>query len=156
MVEVGSKAPEFTLFSSDKKEVSLSDYKGQNVVLLFFPFAFSSVCTKELCDMRDNMAQFNNWDAQVLGLSIDSPFTLAKFKEENQLNFPLLSDFNKGVSRAYNSLYEEFPAFGMRGVSKRSVFLVGKDGTIKHMEVCASPGDMPNFASLKETLSGLN
>ena len=95
MLQVGDKAPAFTLFSSDKKEVKLEDFQGQNVVLLFFPLAFTSVCTTELCTMRDDIAYYQGLNAQILGISVDSVFTLAKFKDEQHLNFPLLSDFNK-------------------------------------------------------------
>src|SRR5436190_301345 len=114
----GDQAPSFKLFSSDKKEVALEDYKGKNLVILFFPMAFTSVCTAELCAMRDNIADYNHLNADVVGISVDSPFTLAKFKEEQALNFPLLSDFNKEVSKAYGALYENF-VLGMKGVSKR-------------------------------------
>lgn len=155
-IKKGDKAPSFTLISAEKKPVSLGDYEGKNVVILFFPFAFTGVCTEELCSMRDNIAMYADLDASILGISVDSPFTLEKFKSEQNLNFPLLSDFNKEASRAYGSLYEEFPAFGLRGVSKRSVFVIDKAGIIQHVEICPSPGDMPNFDAVKETLSSLN
>jgi len=153
---VGDKAPFFKLVSSEKIEVSLSNYAGKNVVLLFFPLAFTGVCTTELCTMRDNLTYYNRMNAEVLGVSVDSPFTLEKFKAEQNLNFPLLSDFNKEASRAYDSLYEEFPAFGMRGVSKRSAFVIDKEGIVQYKEICASPGDLPKFDAIKETLSNLN
>lgn len=156
MIEVGSLAPEFTLVSDEKKEVNLTDYRGKNIVLLFFPFAFTGVCTKEMCEMRDSMGQMNAWDAQVLGVSIDSPFVLAKFKEEESLNFPLLSDFNKTAIRAYDTIYEEFPAFGLKGVAKRSAYIIDKEGIVKYAEICGSPGDEPNYEAMKETLSSLN
>ena len=96
-IQIGQPAPNFTLFNSDKQKVSLSDFAGQNVLLLFFPQAFTGTCTKELCSTRDNIALYNQADAQVLGISVDSVFTLAKYKEDQHLNFPLLSDFNKTV-----------------------------------------------------------
>ena len=151
-LKTGDKAPLFTLHASDTKEVSLKDYQGRNVVVLFFPLAFTGVCTEELCTMRDALADFNNMDADVLAISVDSPFTLAKFKESENLNFPLLSDFNKEVSRQYGSLYDTF-AFGMQGVSKRSAFVVDKEGVIRYAEVLESAGDLPNFAAIKETLT---
>lgn len=154
-VEVGSPAPGFTLVDSDKKEVALKNYKGQNVVLLFFPFAFTSVCTEELCTMRDNIADYEGLNAQILAVSVDSPFTLEKFKKEQQLNFPVLSDFNKEVSSNYGALYEDF-VFGLKGVSKRSVFVIDKDGVIRHKEVLENAGELPNFEAVKETLSSLN
>jgi len=155
-VQKGQPAPEFSLFDDAKNKVSLSDYKGKNVVLLFFPFAFTSVCTAELCSVRDNLTSFNNANAQVFGISVDALFTLAKFKEEQQLNFPLLSDFNKTASRAYNVLYDVFPAFELQGVSKRAAFVIDKEGIIQYSEVCATPGDQPDFKAIQETLSALN
>ncbi len=154
-IQVGAPAPDFTLFSDEKKEVSLSDFKGKNVILLFFPQAFTGVCTEELCSMRDNIGVYEQLDAQILAVSVDSPFTLDKFKSEQQYNFPLLSDFNKNVSEQYGSLHEEF-AFGMKGVSKRSAFVIDKDGIVQYAEVLENPGKMPNFGAVKETLSSLN
>lgn len=151
-VKVGEKAPSFTLRNSATEEVSLSDYKGKNVVALFFPLAFTGVCTTELCEIRDSIADYNNMDAEVVAISVDSPFTLAKFKEEQGYNFPLLSDFNKEVSRAYGSLYEEF-VLDMKGVSKRSAFVIDKEGTIKYAEVLENAGDIPNFAAVRDTLA---
>ena len=151
-VKVGDKAPSFTLHASDKSEVSLESYRGKKVVLLFFPLAFTGVCTTELCTMRDDIANYNSLDAQILAVSVDSPFVLNKFKEEQNLNFPLLSDFNKGVSRSYGSLYEEF-VLGMRGVSKRSAFVIDAEGVIRYAEVLESAGDLPNFDAIKTALA---
>ena len=120
-IEAGQAAPDFKLYDSEKNQVALSDLKGKNVLLLFFPQAFTGVCTKELCGVRDDIARYSNANAQVLGISVDSIFTLAKFKEEQGYNFPLLSDFNKEVSEAYGCLYETF-VFDMKGVSRRSAF----------------------------------
>ncbi|MCB0640926.1 MAG: redoxin domain-containing protein [Phaeodactylibacter sp.] len=153
-VHVGDKAPEFQLFADDKQEVKLADYGDKNVVLLFFPLAFTGVCTTELCTMRDDIAYYGGLDAQVLAVSVDSVPTLAKFKEDQKLNFPLLSDFNKEVSRAYDVLHEAF-AFGMKGVAKRSAFVIDKDGTVRYAEVLDNPGELPNFEAIKETLNSL-
>jgi len=153
-VTIGQAAPTFTLFSSDKKEVSLSDFKGKNVLLLFFPQAFTSVCTAELCNIRDNIGMYSNVNAEVLGISVDSVFTLAKFKELQGYNFTLLSDFNKEVTNAYDVMIETF-AFGMKGVSKRASFVVDKEGNIAYSEVTATPGDMPNFEAINEVLGKL-
>ena len=150
-IEIGQSAPEFALFNTEKNKVSLSDYKGKNVVLLFFPLAFSGVCTKELCSMRDDMAKYNGMNAAILGVSIDSLFTLGRFKQENLLEFDLLSDFNKEVSAMYACLYESF-AFEMRGVSKRSAFVIDADGIIRYAEVLESAGDLPNFEAIDECL----
>ncbi len=154
-IKVGEKAPDFKLYSSDKNEVSLHDYEGKNVVLLFFPLAFTGVCTTELCNMRDDIASYNGLDAEILAVSVDSLFTLEKFKEEQKLNFPLLSDFNKTASTAYGALYEDF-VLGMKGVSKRSAFVIDKEGVVRYAEVLENAGDLPNFEAVKETLSSLN
>ncbi len=153
---IGKPAPAFTLFDTDKKATSLADFKGQNVVVLFFPLAFTGVCTTELCSIRDNIATYNSANAQVLGISVDSVFSLGKFKDEQKLNFPLLSDFNKNASKSFDVLYEVFPAFEMQGVSKRSAFVIDKEGVVQYEEVCATPGDLPNFTAIQETLNKLN
>lgn len=154
-IQVGDKAPSFTLYSEAQKPVNLTDYQGQNVVLLFFPLAFTGVCTAELCTMRDAMTEYNDLNAQVLAVSVDSPFTLEKFKQAENFNFPLLSDFNKEVSRQYGSLYEEF-VFDMRGVSKRSAFVIDASGVVRYAEVLESAGDLPNFDAIKATLANLS
>ena len=149
------QAPDFTLKNTQNEDVTLSSLLGdKNVVLLFFPLAFSSVCTKELCSTRDNLKIYNSLDAKVLGVSVDSFFTLKAFKESNNLNFSLLSDFNKEVSEKYDSLYEDF--FGMKGVSKRSVFVIDKEGSIIHSEILDDAGDMPDLSKVQEVLSELS
>lgn len=153
-LSIGSKAPDFTLVSSDKQNITLSDHLGKPVLLLFFPLAFTSTCTAELCSVRDNIATYNQANATVLGISVDSPFTLAKFKEEQKLNFNLLSDFNKEVSGAYGCLYENF-VLGLKGVSKRSAFVIDAEGTIKYAEVLESAGDLPNFEAIQEVIAAL-
>lgn len=151
MLTVGQKAPNFTLFNSNKKEISLAQFQGKNVVILFFPMAFTSVCTAELCEMRDNITTYADLDAEVVGISVDSPFTLAKFKDDQKLPFDLLSDFNKEISQAYDTMYETF-ALNLKGVSKRSAFVVDKDGVIQYAEVLESAGDVPNFQAVQEAL----
>jgi len=125
------------------------------VLLLFFPQAFTGVCTKELCGVRDNIAFYNNANARVLGISVDSVFTLNKFKEEQHYNFSLLSDFNKEVSALYNSIYHDW-ILDMKGVSKRSAFVIDKEGTIQYAEVLENAGEVPNFEKIKEVLARLN
>jgi len=154
-ITVGDQAPDFTLTSDAKEEISLSDYKGKNVVVLFFPLAFTGVCTTELCTMRDDLSAYEGLNAQILAVSVDSPFTLEQFKNTQNYNFPLLSDFNKEASEAYGSLYEEF-AFGMKGVSKRSAFVIDKEGIIRYAEVLENAGEEPNYEDIKATLSRLN
>ncbi len=154
-IETGLPAPEFSLYNTDKNKISLSDYKGRNVLLLFFPLAFTGTCTKELCSIRDNISMYNNSNAEVLGISVDSIFTLAKFKEEQHLNFNLLSDFNKDASSAYGSLYKTF-GFDMQGVSKRSAFLIDREGVIRYAEVLENATEIPNFTAIEEVLSKYN
>ena len=154
-IEVGQSAPDFTLYDSSKKKVTLSEQKGHAVLLLFFPLAFTSTCTKELCAVRDNIAWYNNANAKVFGISVDALHTLAKYKEEQQLNFTLLSDFNKDVSALYGSLYEMF-GYNMKGVSKRSAFVIDKDGMVRYAEVLENAGEIPDFEAIKKTLDRLN
>ncbi len=154
-LQVGQAAPDFSLYDTGKQVVTLSSFKGSPVVILFFPLAFTSVCTAELCSVRDNIAAFNSVNAQVLGISVDSLYTLGKFKEDQHLNFPLLSDFNREASTAYEALYDTF-AFGMRGVSKRSAFVVDASGNIAYAEVLESAGDQPNFQAIHQALSSLS
>jgi glutaredoxin-dependent peroxiredoxin len=155
-IEKGQQAPAFTLYDSEKNKVSLTDHKGKNVVLLFFPLAFTSVCTAELCSVRDNISLYNDAGAQVFGISVDSLFTLDKFKKEQQLNYPLLSDFNKTAAAGYGVLYDTFPAFEMQGVSKRAAFVIDKNGIVQYSEVCPTPGDQPDFAAIQQVLASLN
>ncbi len=153
-LQVGQKAPDFTLFNTEKKEVSLSGFAGNPVLLLFFPQAFTGVCTEELCSVRDNMAQYNSMNVTVLGISVDSIFTLGKFKQEQNYNFDLLSDFNKEVSTAYEAIYDTF-VFNMNGVSKRAAFLVDAKGDIAYAEVLESAGDQPDFKAIQSAIESL-
>lgn len=154
-IKIGDVAPDFTLVSDAKESVTLSSHKGKNVVVLFFPLAFTSVCTTELCTMRDDIADYQDLNTNILAISVDSPFTLERFKQDQNLNFPLLSDFNKEVARAYGALYEDF-VMGMKGVAKRAAFVVDAEGIIRYAEVLESAGDLPNFEAIKSTLSQLN
>lgn len=154
-LQVGQTAPDFTLYDSEKNKVTLSELAGSPVVILFFPLAFSGVCTKELCSVRDSMTAYNQSNAKVLGISVDSLFTLAKFKEDQQLNFTLLSDFNRIASSAFGVLYDAFPAFEMQRVSKRAAFVIDGQGVVRYAEVCATPGDLPDFTAIQSTLAGL-
>jgi peroxiredoxin len=153
-IQLGQAAPDFTLFDSDKNPVQLSAQLGHNVLLLFFPQSFTGVCTKELCSVRDNMALYNQANAKVFGISVDSVFTLGKFKEEQQLNFPLLSDFNKKVSELYESIYHDW-ILDMKGVSKRSAFVIDRKGIVQYAEVLESAGDVPDFEKINAKLSEL-
>jgi glutaredoxin-dependent peroxiredoxin len=154
-ITTGNNAPEIKLFNTTKQEITLIGLKGKNVVLLFFPLAFTGTCTTELCNIRDNYNIYEGLNAVVLGISVDSLFSLGKFKEEQKLNFDLLSDFNREASTAYGCLYNEF-VFGMKGVSKRSAFVVDKNGVIQYAEVLEKAGDLPDFEKIQACLKSLH
>jgi len=154
-LKVGDNAPSFTLHNTEKQEVSNAAFDGKNLLLLFFPLAFTGVCTTELCTVRDDIGNYENTNAAVVGISVDSLFVLEKFRAEQNIGFPLLSDFNKTTASAFGVLYDEFPAFGMKGVSKRAAFIVDKNGVIQYSEVCPSPGDLPNFEAITNKLKEL-
>lgn len=151
-IEIGQQAPGFALYDTTKNKISLSDLQGNNVLLLFFPQAFTSVCTQELCSVRDNIGFYTNANAKVMGISVDSVFTLAQFKEVQHYNFPLLSDFNKNVSAAYGSLYDTW-ILDMKGVSKRSAFVIDRQGIIRYAEILENASDQPNFAGIQKALA---
>lgn len=154
-MQLNHAAPDFSLFNTEKKKITLSELKGKNVVLLFFPLAFTSTCTAELCSMRDNLTTYNNLNAEVFGISVDSLFSLGKFKEEQKINFDLLSDFNKTASKSYNTIYDSF-VFEMEGVSKRSAFVIDKDGILRHAEILEKASEIPSFDAILNVLKGLN
>ena len=154
-LKIGDKAPGFSLLNSNIEKVSLSDFIGKNVVLLFFPLANTGVCTKEMCSFRDELKSYEDLDAQVLGVSVDSPFALQMWVEKNNYNFPLLSDFNKEVSASYGALYDVFAPgkLDFKGVAKRSAFVIDKDGNIKYAEVLEDAGNEPSYEAMKKALS---
>lgn len=153
-LKIGDKAPAFKLIDSDKKEVSLSDFAGKNLIVHFFPAAFTGVCTTQLCTVRDAIGMYHNDNCDVVAISVDLPFTLGKFKELQNLNFTLLSDFNKEASRSYGAIYEDW-ILGLKGVSKRAAFVLDKEGTIKYAEVLENAGELPNFEAINQTLASL-
>lgn len=153
-IERGQLAPDFALYDSDKNIVTLSDLKGHTVLLLFFPAAFTSTCTKELCSVRDNIHLYNEANAKVFGISVDMIYSLAKYKEEQRLNFALLSDFNKEVSTSYGCLYERF-SYNMKGVSQRSAFIIDKNGIVQYAEVLLNASDVPDFDAIQKTIKWL-
>src|SRR6185436_4398332 len=150
----GDTAPLFNMFDSDKQPFSLESLKGHNVVLHFYPAAFTSTCTKQLCTTRDDLAFYNNVNAKVIGISTDSVYVLKKYKEEQNLNFTLASDYNKEVSGIYGAQYELFN-YGMKGTSKRAAFVIDKNGIIQYAEVLDNASDLPNFEAIKGTLTRL-
>jgi peroxiredoxin len=152
-VDVGSKAPDFTLTNEERQPVKLSEQRGKPVVLAFFPAAFSSVCTKELCTFRDSLARLNQAHAQVYGISVDTFFTLKAYHDQQGYNFPLLSDFNKEAIREYGVFNEDM--IGLKGIAKRAVFVIDKDGIIRHREVLEDARNEPDYEKVFKTLDGL-
>lgn len=151
----GDKAPEFKLFNTEKQEIALSDFKGKTVVLHFFPAAFTNVCTMQLCTLRDDHSFYNDLNAVVLGCSTDSAYVLKKFKEEQNLNFDLISDYNKELDAEYGVRYDTWN-LGMKGTAKRSAFIIDGEGIIQYAEVQEKAADQVNFAAMKEYLQDRN
>jgi len=152
-IDVGNTAPDFTLVNHDRQKVTLSELRPSPVVLAFFPAAFSSVCQKEMCTFRDSMARLGKADAQVYGISVDTFFTLKAWQDQQQLNFPLLSDFNKEVIRDYGVFNEDM--IGLKGIAKRAVFVIDKDGVVRHREVLEDARNEPNYEKVFSSLASL-
>ena len=157
-ITVGDQAPDFALKSKsgdDMNDISLSDYRDQkNVVILFFPLAYTGVCTEEMCSVSGGLADYDALDAQVLGISVDSPFAQEAWAKENEITIPLLSDFNKEVSAAYGSQFEDL--IGFKGVAKRSAFVVDKSGVVRFASVSDDPTELPDFDAIKACLQALS
>lgn len=155
MVSVGDKAPVFTLVNHEMKPVSLDDYSGRNVVLAFYPGAFTGGCKIEVCTIRDGMAKLEDLDSVVLGISVNDPFTNRAFHEDNVLNFQLLCDYTRETVKSYDVYHEDFAGLKGYTVAKRSVFVVGKDGLVKYKWVTEDPGVQPDFDEIQAELSKL-
>ena len=152
--EAGAKAPDFTLPNQDRQPVTLSEQLQRGpVVLAFVPAAFSSVCTKELCTFRDSIAQLDSLNATVLGISVDTFFTLKAWAEKEGLTFPLLSDFNKTVLPQYDVFNEDM--IGLKGIAKRAVFVIDRDGIVRHREVLDDARNEPDYGKVKAALAAL-
>jgi glutaredoxin-dependent peroxiredoxin len=151
-IKTGDKVQDFTLQNSEGEKVSLSDLtRHKKAVLLFFPLAFTGTCTEEMCTTRDNMKMFNSLNASVAGISVDSFFTLREFKKANNLNFTLLSDFNREVSNQFGIIYEDF--FGLKGVAKRAAFVINNEMVVEHAEILEDADDLPDFSAILKALS---
>jgi peroxiredoxin len=151
--DVGSKAPDFTLSNQDRQPVTLSSMAGKTVVLAFFPAAFTSVCQKELCHFRDQLAAFNSVNATVFGISVDTPFTLKEFARQNTLNFELLSDFNKDAIQKFDVVNPDMG--GLKGIARRAVVVVDGQGVIRYREITPTPGDEPQYDKVKAAVDAL-
>jgi glutaredoxin-dependent peroxiredoxin len=156
VMRIGQRVPEFSLPDQNKQERKLSDFlhKG-TTVLAFFPFAFSGVCDREMCTFRDGMVKFNSSSSQIVGISVDSIYTLSVFAQTYNIQFPLLSDFNKKVSRAYGVLHDTWVAWGYKGVSKRAVFVVDARGILRYKWVTDAPSNEPPYDDVISALSKL-
>ncbi|MFM1746003.1 MAG: hypothetical protein RLZZ630_1940 [Bacteroidota bacterium] len=154
MLTIGSKAPAFSVVDSEKQPFNNETIAGKRTLILFFPAAFSGGCTKEMCMVRDEFAQYQQLNANVVGVSTDTPFALAKFKEDQGYTFTMASDYNKTMCSAFGAQYEEF-VLGMKGVARRAAFVIDADGIVQYAEVLESAGDMPNFDAIKQTLEKL-
>jgi glutaredoxin-dependent peroxiredoxin len=152
-IKKGDQAPDFTLFDTNRKARSLKEFSGKKVVLVFYPGAFTSVCTKELCTFRDSLAAFNSLDATVIAISVDGPFANQAFAEQNGLKFPVLSDYSRSVSKAYGGVHEDFVGLTGYSVSMRAVFVVDEHGKIAYAWVSENPGIEPDYAAIKQVLS---
>ena len=152
-LQVGDKAPVFTLPDASREDVSLPMEPAQNIVLLFVPLAFSSVCTAELCDVSQGLSAYEDLDARVIAISIDSPFALKSWADQEGITLTLLSDFNKEVSAAYGAQYEDF--IGLKGVAKRSAFVIDKEGVIRFASVSDDPAVLPDFKAIQTCLQAL-
>lgn len=151
-MKLGDTVDNFSLMNSEGKERSLNEIIDNNrALLLFIPLAFSGVCTDEVCKTRDNMKMYSSLNVNVAVISVDSFFTLKEFKKQNNLNFELLSDFNKNVSEYFGALYEDF--YGMKGVSKRSAFIINRDRVVEYAEVLEDADQLPDFKKIISTLS---
>ena len=151
--EAGAKAPDFTLPDQDRQPVTLSAQRGTPVVLAFFPAAFSSVCAKEMCTFRDSISKLAKVNAQVYGISVDTFFTLKAFHDHEKLSFPLLSDFNKQAIRDYGVFNEDM--IGLKGIAKRAVFVLDKDGVVRHREVLEDARNEPDYLKVLDSVSSL-
>ena len=153
VLRIGQKAPEFSLPDADKKTRSLNEFvqKGK-VALVFFPFAFSGTCDKEMCTFRDGFAGLHKLGAQLVGVSVDSSYALKAFAQTYNLPFPLLSDFNKKVTKLYGVLHDPWVGLGYRGVAKRSVFLVDKRGILRYKWMTDAPSEEPPYPDVMKAL----
>lgn len=151
-IELGQKPPDFQLPDQDRKQRTLGDFSGKKVVLAFFPGAFTSVCTKEMCTFRDSMSALNSLNAQVVGISVNDPFTNKAFAEANKLQFPILSDYARETVRKFNVFHEDFAGLKGYTVAKRSIFVLDDKGAVRYRWVSEDPGKQPDYDVIKKTL----
>jgi peroxiredoxin len=151
-LKVGDTAPDFTLFDTDRKQRSLKEFLGKTTILAFYPGAFTGVCSKEMCTLRDALASFNAMNAQVVGISVDSPFANKAFAEKNTLNYPLLSDGHREVIRKYCGLQVSFAGISGYDTAKRSVFVVDPQGTVRYVWITDDPAVEPPYDEIRKAV----
>jgi len=151
-VKVGDKAPDFALFDTDRKKRTLQEFLGKKTVLAFFPGAFTGGCTKELCTLRDSLSVLGNLGAQVVGISVDSPFANKGFADQHGCGFPLLSDFSRQVCSLYAGVHADFAGLTGYTASKRAVFILDPKGVVQYAWVSENPGVEPNYEEIKNCL----
>ncbi len=151
-IQVGDKAPNFTLPDIDLQPRSLKDFLGKKVVLAFFVGAFTSTCTKEMCEFRDSMARLTDLDAQVIGISVNDPFSNKGFAEKNRLPYPILSDYKREVIKEYGLELSDFAGLSGYTVAKRSIFILDQAGTVRYAWVSDNPAVEPNYDEIQKTL----
>ena len=151
-IKVGDKAPDFTMPDTELKPRSLSEFLGQKTVLVFFVGAFTSTCTKEVCEFRDSMSRFIDLDAKVVGISVNDPFSNKAFAEKNRLPFPVLSDYKREVVKKYGIEFPNFAGLDGYNVAKRSVFILDKDGVVRYAWVSENPAVEPNYEEIQKAL----
>jgi peroxiredoxin len=151
-LSIGDTVPDFKLFDTERKERSLKEFLGGKTVLAFYPGAFTGVCTKEVCRLRDSLAVFNSLKATVVGISVDSPFANKGFADVNKLGFPLLSDFDRKVSKQLSGLYDGFGFVPGYTASKRSVFVLDGGGVVRYAWVTENPGEEPPYDEIEGAL----
>lgn len=155
MLEIGQKAPDFKLINTDRKEVTLENFKGKNLVLFFFPMAWTSTCTKQMCTVQEDYSVYSELNTEVVGVSVDTIFALKRYGEDYKISFPLLSDFNKQMIRDYDIVHEDF-ILGYKDVAKRATFVIDKNGILQYIEVLPKLGDFPDMEKLKAVLKRIN
>ena len=155
MIEVGKKAPNFKLVDINKNEVTLENFKGKNLILFFFPMAWTGTCTKEMCTVQEDYKMYDGLNTSVVGISVDTLFALKRCGEDNKIEYPLLSDFNKQAIKDYDVVNHDF-AFGYKDVAKRSTFVIDKEGIVRYVEILASAGDFPDMNGIKEAVRKLS
>ena len=152
-LKVGDKAPAFTLIDTERKERSLSEFLGKKTVVAFFPGALTGVCTKELCTFRDALSALNGLNAQVVAISVDSPFANKAFADQNKLGFPVLSDYQREASQKYAGVYNDFAGLKGYTAAKRAVFALDSAGTVKYAWITDNPGVEPDYNEVKKALA---